>query len=146
MIRISGSRNSARQHAIRRGITLIEVLVATAIFLGALTAVLGIINLGHESRLSARLEAEAVVRCETVMGEYIAGIREMVAAKEQFDDDDRWRLTTSVEDADGESLLKIVVTIEHMAGEEANAYFQLTRYIRDPQLFLDAALASEESE
>lgn len=130
----------------RRGLTLIEVLVATAIFLGSLTAVLGIINIGHESRLSARLEAEAVVRCESVMGEYVAGIRQMTAVSERFEDNDEWQLTTTIEDADGTSLLKIVVLVEHMAGDEANAYFQLTRYMRDPQLFLDAALESEASE
>lgn len=137
-----------RKHAVtgRRGITLIEVLVATAIFLGSLTAVLGIINIGHESRLSARLEAEAVVRCESVMGEYVAGIREMTAVSERFEDNDEWQLTTTIEDADGTSLLKIVVLVEHMAGEQANAYFQLTRYMRDPQLFLDAALESEAAE
>jgi len=137
---------SASRATDRQGITLIEVLVATAIFLGSLTAILGIINNGHESRLSARLEAEAVVRCETVMGEYVAGIREITAVTERFEDDDAWQLTTSVEDADGTSLLKIVVLVEHMAGDDANAYFQLTRYMRDPQLFLDAALESEDSE
>ena len=58
----------------RSGISLLEVLISTAIFLGALTAILQIMRVGHESRLSARLDAEAALRCESLMGEYVSGI------------------------------------------------------------------------
>lgn len=138
-------RPSVKPH--RSGITLMEVLLSTAIFMGSLTAILGIIQMGHESRLSSRLDAEAALRCESLMGEYIAGVAPLTAeSNAPFEDSDEWRYTTSIEDADGESLLKVVVLVQHMAGERVNSYAILTRLMRDPQLFLDAAMETEAAE
>lgn len=138
-------RPSQKQH--RSGLTLMEVLLSTAIFMGSLTAILGIIQMGHESRLSARLDAEAALRCESLMGEYVSGVAPLTSeAGVPFEDSDEWRYTTTVEDADGESLLKVVVLVQHLAGEQVNSYSMLTRMMRDPQLFLDAAMESEAAE
>jgi general secretion pathway protein I len=138
----------------RSGISLLEVLISTAIFLGALTAILQIMRVGHESRLSARLDAEAALRCESLMGEYVSGILPLKAeAAVPFPDSgelsssEAWQYTTEVEDGGGTSLLKVTVLVEHVVnGTQANSYFQLSRLMRDPQLFLDAAMAAEEAE
>ena len=131
----------------RAGITLMEVLLATAIFMGSLTAILQIIQMGHESRLSARLDAEAALRCESLMGEYVAGIAPLTGESNQaFEDSTEWQYTTTVEDAGGDGLLKINVLVKHLANGQTNSYFQLSRFMRDPQLFLDAAMASEAAE
>lgn len=136
---------SPGQH--RSGLTLMEVLLSTAIFTGSLTAILGIIQMGHESRLSSRLDAEATLRCESLMGEYVSGVAQLVSESAvPFEDSDEWRYTTTVEDADGESLLKVTVLVQHLAGEQVNSYAMLTRMMRDPQLFLDAAMESEAAE
>lgn len=131
----------------RSGITLMEVLLATAIFMGSLTAILQIIQMGHESRLSARLDAEAALRCESLMGEYVAGIAPLTGESNQaFEDSTEWQYSTTVEDAGGDGLLKINVLVKHLANGQTNSYFQLSRFMRDPQLFLDAAMASEAAE
>ena len=139
---------------LRSGITLLEVLVSTAIFLGALTAILQIMRVGHDSRLSARLDAEAVLRCESLMGEYVAGVKPLNAETavpfpdtEGSSGNGQWVYTTEIEDGGGDSLLKITVLVEHVVTErESNAYFQLSRLMRDPQLFLDAAMAAADAE
>ena len=134
----------------RDGITLLEVILATAIFLGSLTAILQLMRLGHDSRISARMEAECALRCESLMGEYVSGIRPLTAESQTpFDDSNgnEWTYSTVIDDAEGESLLLITVLVEHMTtDEQVNAYFQLKRMMRDPQLFLDAALAADEAE
>ena len=128
----------------RSGLTIIEVIVATAIFLGALGVIIQIMNLGDSARVSASLDAEAALRCESVMGEIVSGVRTMTpVSQEPFDDSDRWKATVLVEDGGGESLMKITVITEHAEGDALpNSRFQLIRYMRDPQLFLDAAMTS----
>lgn len=144
------SRPKSHAHSGRAGITLLEVILATAIFLGSLTAILQLMRLGHDSRLSAGLEAECALRCESLMAEYVSGMRELTAESQvPFDDSNgtEWTYSTVIDDADGESLLLITTVVEHMTTDEkVNAYFQLKRMMRDPQLFLDAALAAEEAE
>lgn len=145
-------RDNKRQHAaangLRSGITLLEVLLSTAIFLGALTAILQIMRVGHDSRLSARLDAEAALRCESLMAEYVSGIIPLKAeAETPFPDSDEWQYTLEIEDGGGTSLLKLTVLVQHVVNEnQVNSYFQLSRLMRDPQLFLDAAMATEEAE
>lgn len=131
----------------RQAISLLEVLLATAIFSMSLVAILNLMNLGHDSRLSARLDAEATLRCEQIMGELISGYRDMSSETEQaFDDSDEWVYTTTIEDGPGESLLMVTVLVEHqIQNGQNNAYFQITRFIRDPQMFIDAQTSSAES-
>lgn len=128
----------------RSGLTIIEVIVATAIFLGALGVIIQIMNLGDSARVSATLDAEAALRCESVMGEIVSGVRTMVpVSQEPFEDSDRWKATVFVEDGGGDSLMKITVITEHSEGDAIpNSSFRLVRYMRDPQLFVDAAMTS----
>jgi len=61
-----------------------------------------------------------------------------------FDDDPNWVWTTTVTDQGSTSLLQVDVEVKHkIAGDRVNSYSILTRYVRDPQLFLDAAGATE---
>ena len=129
----------------RRGLSLLEVLISVAIFLGAMTAIMQILNSGQQSEVSARLRTEAVLRCEAKMAEIVSGIEEAVSTSEQkFPDDEigNWQWSSEVGNGGATSLLKITVTVEHLPdGKNPNAAFTLTRYMRDPQLFIDAALS-----
>jgi len=133
----------------RQGISLLEVILSTAIFLGALTAIMQIMNVGHDSRIMAKLDAEAAVRCEMIMGEYISGLRDFTAESETpFEDEEgeNWSYSSTIEDGPGEGLLMLTVTVEHVVNETtANSSFELTRYVRDPEMYLDAALNSATS-
>ena len=142
-------RSAPRQHAIsamaRAGLSLLEVLLSVAIFLGALTAIMQLLNAGQLSETGARLRTEAALRCEAKMAEIVAGIQEAVTSNDQkFPDDEigNWHWSAEVGSGDATSLLKITVTVEHLPdGKTPNAAFTLTRYMRDPQLFIDAALS-----
>lgn len=132
----------------RAGVSLIEVVISVAIFLASLTAIMSLLDTGSQARLSVQLDAEAALRAESLMGEYLSGMRDMVATSEQpfeNDADSGWTFTTTVEPSDGESLLKLTVVVVHTAnGSEVNSSFRLMRLCRDPQLFLDAAMAASE--
>lgn len=128
----------------RQGLSLLEVIISVAIFLGALTTVMQGLTIGQRSELSARLQSEAVLRCEAKMGEIICGAIEANTSQgNTFDDDEtgKWQWNAEVTDGGATGLLEVTVLVEHKpGGEDANAAFTLVRLMRDPQLFLDAAL------
>ena len=106
------------------------------------------LQIGRRSELSARLQSEAVLRSETVMGEILCGAKEASSAQGgSFDDDEtgHWEWSAEVAEAGTTGLLQVTVLVEHRpGGEEPNAAFTLVRFMRDPQLFLDAALQESE--
>ena len=132
----------------RSGLTLLEIIISVAIFMASLAAIMEGLQIGRRSELSARLQSEAVLRCETVMGEILSGVKEAASAQgNPFDDDEtgNWEWTAEVTDAGTTGLLQVTVLVEHRpGGEEPNAAFTLVRFMRDPQLFLDAALQESE--
>lgn len=128
----------------RAGLSLLEVLISVAIFLGAMTAIIFALNSGQRSEIAARLQSEAVLRCETVMGEIVSGVSEATSSDgNRFTDDEegRWEWSAQVTDGGVTGLLQVTVVVEHKPnGDQPNASFSLVRYMRDPQIFLDAAM------
>lgn len=132
----------------RSGLSLLEIIISVAIFMASLAAIMEGLQIGRRSELSARLQSEAVLRCETVMGEILSGVKEAASAQgNPFDDDEtgNWEWTAEVTEAGTTGLLQVTILVEHRpGGEEPNAAFTLVRFMRDPQLFLDAALQESE--
>ena len=102
------------------------------------------LNTGQRSEVAARLQSEAVLRCEAVMGEIVSGVSEAKSSEDnRFTDDDEghWYWTSQITDGGVTGLLQVTVVVEHRPnGEKPNAAFSLVRYMRDPQIFLDAAM------
>ena len=123
----------------RCGLTLLEILVSTAILVASVTAIMQVLNVGHNSKLSALLDAEAALRCESIMGELLAGVRPLESTSpEPFDDDSKWMWNASVSDQGSTSLLQLEVVVQHSpTGNQVSSTFSLTRYVRDPQIFLE---------
>lgn len=143
---VTGARQSGLRS--RAGLTLLEVLLSTAIFMGALTAIMQLMRIGHDSRLSARLDAEAALRCESLMAELVSGIRPLTPeSNAPFEGEENWTYSVNVEAGDGESLLLVSARVDHAVSERLpNSSFQLVRLMRDPQMFLDAAMSASTSE
>ena len=143
------SATPRQRNSTRNGLTLLEVLISMAIFLGSLTAIMQLLNTGQQAEVSARLQSEAVLRCDSKMAEIVAGIEKAVSSADgTFLDDEigSWNWSMDVTNGTATSLLKITVTVEHSPdGKNPNAAFTLTRYMRDPQLFIDAALSEAAS-
>jgi general secretion pathway protein I len=99
-----------------------------------------VLNVGHNSRLSAVLDAEGVLRCESMMGELLAGVRPLASSSvEPFEDNPKWMWYASISDQGSTSLLQVEVVVEHSpASDQVNSSYSLTRYVRDPQIFLEA--------
>jgi general secretion pathway protein I len=132
----------------RRGITLFEVMLALAIFLGAFAAIGQIIDLGRQASVEGQLENEAVLRAQTKLAEVVAGIEPMTALEGQaFEDDPNWTWGLTMDTAPHVDVLGLTITVEHTRPNgTVDAAFVLTRFVRDPQLFIDAAANASLSE
>jgi general secretion pathway protein I len=130
---------------LRRGLTLLEVLIALSIFLIAMTAIAQLISLGTRAATEARLDAEATLRAETALNELLAGVQPLqTTGATPFIDDPDWQWTATVSEGPHVDLLLVDVTAYRQpSGEAPRGTVKLTRLVRNPQLFLDAALAAE---
>lgn len=134
----------------RSGITLLEVVIAVAIFLAAMTAITRLVTTGTRASVRGQLQTEAILRCESKLGEVIAGIEPLEPVDSQpmpTDDGEGWVWSMQVIYGDDEyAPLSLEIMVQHLMQDgSANAAFTIYRTIRDPQLFVDAALAEEEA-
>lgn len=137
-------RHFSHSDADRRGLTLLEVLISVSIFFASLTAIVQILNLGRNSEMMTRLQTEAVMRCESKMAEVISGAQELTSVSDELLENDgetgTWNWSLESAGTETANLLQITVTVRYVnENDEEIVSFSLTRYMRDPQLFLDAA-------
>lgn len=135
----------------RSGLTVFEVLLSVAIFLGAMIALGELISSGRIAAQRGELQTEAVFRCETIVGQIASGVMPLdtALAGGGFTDDleQRWSYSVLPIEASEADLLGFEVTVQHVNNVGAINYsFSLQRYMRDPQLYVDAAEAAADAE
>lgn len=130
----------------RRGLTLFEVLLSLTIFVGCMAVIGQLISAGVRGALRARLETQAVLRCETKMAEVVSGIAPLQNVNDgTFSDDPEWHWSLSLTPGPQEDLYLIEVAVSHGPGTTLGSVsYSMQRLMRDPQTFLDA-MAEEES-
>jgi type II secretion system protein I len=133
----------------RHGLTLLEVLISVTIFFASLTAILQILSMGRQSEMMTRLQTEAILRCEAKMEEVISGVQELTSVSDETMSDPAgeesggsgtWQWSLQSDSTETTGLLQVTVTVNYVIPDtDPIASFSLMRYLRDPQLFLDAA-------
>lgn len=130
--------------AARGGMSLLEVMIALAIFLTA-TAIIGqLVSTGSQAAIGAQLKAEAARRCETVMAEALAGALPLeTTAGSAFEDDPLWTWSLTVADAPVTDLLQVQASVtRQVRSGQAPLEFTLTRWVRNPELWNQATVES----
>ena len=133
------------------GFSLIEVLIALAIFLGSLTTIAWFLDIAAQSSLEARQLTAAMLLCETKMDETVAGIYPLESTRNQtFEDHPEWNWSMDVSDGPVSGLLSVTIEIISSETPTASPAFSLNRWMRDPEtlnaLIVDAETALEEGE
>lgn len=131
-------------HRHRKGITLLEVVLALAIFLGGVAAIGQIVTVGTRAAMRAQLLGEAVALAESRMDELATGVYPLQSTSAQASlDAPGWNWLATVEPGTQPDLLVVTVTLERAVPSMAlNESFSLTRIIRDPVAMQDAAAAA----
>ena len=135
----------------RSGLTLLEVLVSLSIFVAAFAGISQLFTIGSRAAIQASLETQAVLRCESKLAEVVAGVESLEAADgTAFEDDPRWVWSLAVDpppDSAPVELMQVTVTVAFVPDDENAAMeFSLVRFLRDPQVLVDAAEAAAEAE
>ena len=130
----------------RLGLTLFEVLLSLAIFVGSMAALGQLIANGVRGAVQARLQTQAVLRCESKMAELVAGAQAFQAvAGASFLDDPSWSWSVTLGSGPHVDLYAVEVTVSHTGTNGlGDVSFSLQRLLRDPQIFVDAATAAAE--
>jgi general secretion pathway protein I len=128
----------------RRAFTLLEVVLALALFFGALAALSQLTWNASRAAVQSRLRTQAVILCETKLNEILAGIEPLSDQKDvPYEDDPNWTWSLFIGDAGLPGLLQLEVTVAHTGGNSlGNVSQTLRRWTRDPQVFSDAAAAA----
>ncbi|WP_437226179.1 type IV pilus modification PilV family protein [Planctomicrobium sp. SH661] len=136
--------NSNSNRTARRGISLFEVVLALAIFIGALTAITQVLRTGSRAAVRAQLESQAVLLAEQRMNEVVAGVQSLEGVNRvPFDGKSNWYWTLNISDSGTPNLLRLEVIVEHADKDDKNKVsYRLARLLRDPQVYVDAANAA----
>ena len=132
----------------RMGLTIYEVVLSLAIFVMAMVAISQLISTGSRASSEAQLHSQAAIRAENKMAEIVAGFQPLSAVTGEVDPNDaRWLWSMDVVDsANASGVKELTVTVTHLSeAGEADVSYTLKRLMRDPQLYIDAALAEEEA-
>ena len=131
----------------RAGISLFEVVLALGIFLGAVVALSQLTNNGMRTAISARLQTQAVLRCESKLAELTAGVEPLEDVTDQpFEDDENWTWSLATATGPHADLLNITVSASYDGGNQrSSASYSISRLLRDPVVFEEAAIAEAEA-
>lgn len=148
MIRpISLSHLTAAPVRKRSGLSLLEMILALVLFLGSVTVLAQLAWNGQRAAIQARLRTEAVFRCETKLAELLSGAERLQTVQGvAFPDDPQWTWSAQIGSGQFPELLQLHVAVHHHSKNPAsNAEYSLTRWTRDPSLFINAAQAKLQS-
>ena len=133
----------------RRGVSLLEIVLAMSIFTGAVVALNQISTNGARSAVDARLLTKAILRCESKLAEVVAAVEPLQDISETaFDDDPTWTWSLVTSDSPHPDIITATVTVRYNGPTaSSSSSFTLSRMLRDPIVF-EAALqaAAEETE
>jgi len=146
--RRSGTERSRRRSS-RSGITLYEVVLALLILLISLAALGHLISTGSRAAANTQLMSQASLLSESKLSEVIAGVEPMqpVSGASLSEAGEDWVWSLQVSPGPHPDLLELEVTVSHIGQDgRTDISSSLRRYVRDPQVFLDAAAFEAEIE
>jgi general secretion pathway protein I len=127
----------------KRGFTLYEVVIALAIFAGAIAALSQALSTATRAALQSRMQSQAVLLCETKMEEIVGGVTPATSSGDvPFTDAglEGWSWSVNVA-SPRTGINQVEVTVQCRQLENSiDASFTLTRMIRDQQAFVTTAV------
>jgi prepilin-type N-terminal cleavage/methylation domain-containing protein len=144
----SASRHSTASTAAyrqRRGLSLLEVMLAIAILGGALATLGQLVRIGARSSVAVRDLTQGQLLCENKLAEIAAGVvPPEPVSREPAEETGEWLLSVDVQPVDDLGLLGVTVLVEQDPEQISRpSSVQLTRWMVDPAV--DQAAAEEQA-
>lgn len=136
----------------RRAFTLIEVLLALAIFLLALVAIAGLVDMGVDRELEAQLKVRGSRLAQAKMGEVLSGslgsLAQVTSSSGSFDNDTDWSYQVTSELAQTTSAPPNLYTVQVQVSRDYKGHkfmFTLTQMAIDPYYMMNSMPATTTS-
>ncbi len=119
----------------RRGFSLLEVLLATAILIGSSVVLMELASIGMRHAASARDMSQAQRLCQSKLNEIIVGVAPAETVRPiPSEEDPRWTYWVNVQPTERAGLVKLEVGVaQELASRKQLNRFTLVRWIRDPK-------------
>jgi general secretion pathway protein I len=136
-------RRPAKPVITQRGITLYEVVIALAIFSGAIVALFEALSTATRAALQARMQSQAVLLAETKMAEVVGGTIPATSSGDvPFTDAglEGWSYSITVAPATHAGINQVQISVScRQAPSSVDASFTMARLLCDKQAFVTSA-------
>jgi general secretion pathway protein I len=126
-----GRQLDSKQH--RRGLTLMEVIVALSIFLMSMAAIGNLLHIGFARNVEAQQQGVGLIKCQSKMSEVLCGSQTLSSQKGVFDEDKNWEWSVDVTPQQEANLYQVKVTVNRANGDGPKIEVSLTQMVFDPQ-------------
>jgi len=117
----------------RRGLSLLEVLVALAVLLMSLVALTHLVGNSTRMASEASRRSHAALLCRSKMNEFAAGALPMEGVSDStFEDDPDYHWSAEIAQGAATSLYNITVTVRYRPDEQYPIEVSLSRMVLDP--------------
>lgn len=124
----------------RQGMTLLEVLLALAIFLFSLVAISQLFNLATDQAAQVQLESRATRLAQSKLAEYTAGVISLSTGgnnsgtfEDDMEPDWSWQATVQP-DGSAQGLYLVSITVSRDSPSQGHFETSLTQYVLDPTI------------
>lgn len=125
----------------RAGFSLMEVILALSIFLMSLVAIAGLVDMGMDRQIDAKLQIRASRLAQSKMSEFVSGTLPMSSTSGNFDNDSDWSFNVTTQPYGPPNLYEVQVTVSR---DNRGQQFQyvLTQYVINPLMTGSAQAAT----
>jgi general secretion pathway protein I len=117
----------------RAGLTLLEVIIALAIFLFSLTALSHLLSLSSDQVLTASLRSQATQRCQSKLAEVVAGVQPLSSSGwSSFSDDPEWSWQVNCTQGDVPNLWTVQVGVRRKRSNDSYVEVSVSQMVVAP--------------
>lgn len=127
-------RSPSQRPGGRRGLSLMEVLVALTIFLMAFVVLGRLVTLGSDQAVEARQHIQAADLCQTKLAEVVAGAVPLETQSDvPFEEDPAWHWSLDCEKSNYPGLWNVTVQVSRQQPQPGRVLCTITQMVLDPQ-------------
>ena len=128
----------------RRGITLLEIVLALALAAIAMSLLSQLVMTGNRAAAAARDQSKAQMVAQSVMAEFTSGVSLPMSTSGVSEFDPMWSYDVAVSAGNSLTMNVITVTVTHNVDSLRPATFSLTQWLAIPPVPEEEELADEE--
>jgi type II secretion system protein I len=115
--------------------TLLEVLMAVAIFLLSLVAIGRLISISSERAREIQLKGQAMQMCQSKMAEFLAGVQQLASQSDvPFDEDPNWRWSADCSQGQVTNLWTVQIRVNTKRPDGGSVEVTLSQMVLDPSV------------